>query len=85
MVYRLNLSEKVLFEGWKTDTVSYYKGSDALLVTSWYEGYGMVFKEAEAAGLKIVSTDVGIAKEIGARIVDWSPEKIAEGIIEVLK
>jgi glycosyltransferase involved in cell wall biosynthesis len=85
ITYRLGIDKQVIFEGWQTDAVSYYKGADLLLVTSWYEGYGLVFKEAEAVGLKIVSTDVGIAGEVGAEIVPWNPTRIAEKIIEILK
>lgn len=79
---KLGMENSVVFEGWQTDLLPYYKGSDILLVTSWYEGYGMVFKEAQAFGLKIVSTDVGIAKEVGATIVAWDKLDIARGIIQ---
>ncbi len=77
-VYKLDMSQNVIFEGWQSDTVSYYKGCDIVLVTSWYEGYGMVLKEAQIAGKKIVSTDVGIAREVGAEIVEWKAESIAK-------
>jgi glycosyltransferase involved in cell wall biosynthesis len=72
----------VIFEGWQNDTASYLKTADLLLNTSWYEGYGVIFKEAEAAGLPIVSTDVGIAKEVGATIVKWDPLDISRGIMD---
>lgn len=84
LAYRLKIQDSVIFEGWQTDLVSYYKGSDLFLNTSLYEGYGMVFKEAEAAGCKIVSTDVGIAGEVGAIIVDWDASSVAEKIKENL-
>jgi glycosyltransferase involved in cell wall biosynthesis len=84
LVTRLSLEENVLFEGWKTDLLPYYKGSDALLVTSWFEGYGMVFKEAQAVGCAIVSTDVGIAREVGAYIIDWNVKSVSEAILKIL-
>ncbi len=83
--YILKIDLSVVFEGWQTDLIPYYKGCDAFLVTSWFEGYGMVSKEAQAASCVVVSTDVGIAKEIGARIVDWKADSIAEGILELLR
>lgn len=58
------LTANVRMVGWQNDVVPYYKGADALLVTSRYEGYGRMFVEAAAAGLPIVSTDVGIIGEI---------------------
>jgi glycosyltransferase involved in cell wall biosynthesis len=82
--YNLKLSDSVVFLGWQTDTISYYKGCDLFLCTSMYEGYGMVLKEAQAAGCKIVSTDVGIAREITVNIADWNAKNIALKIIESL-
>jgi glycosyltransferase involved in cell wall biosynthesis len=79
--YSVNEGKSIVFEGWQTDLSPYYAGADVLLVTSWYEGYGMVFKEAQALGLKIVSTDVGIAREVNATIVDWRAKDIADKII----
>lgn len=83
--YDLGISESVIFEGWQTDLVSYYKGADVLLVTSWYEGYGVVFKEAEASNCRIISTDVGIASEVNAIITTWDSGDIADKIVKLLK
>jgi glycosyltransferase involved in cell wall biosynthesis len=47
-----------------------YAQADLLLVTSKYEGYGMVIVEALAAGVPVLATDVGIAREAGALIAD---------------
>ncbi len=82
--YRLKIEASTAFLGWQTDLIPYYKGCDLFLVTSWYEGYGMTLKEAQIAGCKIVSTDVGIAREIGAEIAGWSAESIAESILKKL-
>ena len=51
------------------------KKSDALVLCSRYETYGVVLAEAAVAGLRILSTPVGIAEEIGALIV---PQEIAQ-------
>jgi glycosyltransferase involved in cell wall biosynthesis len=76
----------VVFESWASQSTlfSYYKTCDAFLVTSLFEGYGMVLVEASAAGAKIVSTDVGVAKEVGAQIVEWNEKSVAEGITRLL-
>jgi glycosyltransferase involved in cell wall biosynthesis len=84
LAYNLNISPSVAFVGWQNDLVSYYKGCDVFLVTSLYEGYGMTLKEAQSAGCRIVSTDVGIAREVGANIVDWDEKNIAEKLIKLL-
>lgn len=86
---RLGLSgsnSSIIFEPWADQATlfSYYKSCDQFLVTSLFEGYGMALVEAKAAGCKIVSTDVGVAREVGAKIVGWDEKSVAEGIIGVL-
>ena len=63
-VSQLGLGDKVKFEGWQENMFSYYRSADVLFHAALYEGYGMVLKEAEQAGLQVISSDVGIAREI---------------------
>lgn len=83
----LGIGGSVKFEDWihHSQLYSYYKTADLFLNTSFYEGYGMTLVEAQAASCKIVSTDVGVANEVGAIIVDWTKEDVARGIIDALK
>ncbi len=83
---KLGLSDSVIFESWADQATlySYYKTADVFLVTSLFEGYGMTLIEAHAAGCKIVSTDVGVAREIGATIVLDTPQSVSEGIIGII-
>jgi glycosyltransferase involved in cell wall biosynthesis len=60
----------VTFPGFQTDVTPYYAVADLLLVPSEYEGYGMIIVEALAAGIPVFSTDVGVARESGAMIVE---------------
>ncbi len=85
LTQQLGVLDYVRFEGWQSDLNSYYKGADLLLVTSYYEGYGLVFKEAQVCNCKIISTDVGIAREVGAKIVSRSVVDIAEVLLNTLK
>lgn len=64
------VAEWVECVGNQLDLRPYYEQADLLLVTSKYEGYGMVIVEALAAGVPVLSTDVGIAREAGAHIVE---------------
>lgn len=74
----------VFFEPWvdQATLFSYYKTSDQFLVTSLFEGYGMALVEASAAGCPIVSTDVGVAQEVGAKIVGWDASDVAKALLD---
>jgi glycosyltransferase involved in cell wall biosynthesis len=76
------VNNSVIFEDWvdQSTLTSYYKTADVFLNTSLFEGYGMTLVEAQAVGCKIVSTDVGVAREVGARIVGCGEGEVAEGI-----
>lgn len=79
-------NDSIIFEPWtdQPTLISYYKTADLFLNTSLFEGYGMTLVEAQAAGCKIVSTDVGVAREVGATIVGWDEDDVAEGVISLL-
>lgn len=63
--------------------------SDALVLSSRYETYGVVLAEAVAAGVPILSTPVGIAEEVADLIVpqeiaQHEPERFAQYIERIL-
>lgn len=58
------LEKHIIIEPWRTDLASFYTCFDVLLISSWYEGWGLVAIEAMAAGLPLVMTDVGLAGEV---------------------
>ena len=74
-----NITDRVFFEGAATP-IDYYPLADLVLVTSRYEGYGLVIIEALAAGKPILSTDVGVARAAGAIITSKQefPAALAE-------
>jgi glycosyltransferase involved in cell wall biosynthesis len=63
----LGLERFVVFTG-EGNPIEQYASADAVLVPSHYEGYGMVIVEALSAGIPVISTDVGIARESGAMV-----------------
>lgn len=65
----LGIEKHVSFPGWG-DPAEYLPYAELLLVTSEYEGYGMAMVEALAAGVPVLATDVGIAREAGAVIAE---------------
>lgn len=59
---KLRIDDRVFFEGWKEDVLSYYKSVDLLVQASSFEGYGMTLVEAAMCGLPAVSTPTGVAE-----------------------
>ncbi len=60
------------------------KQSKVLLHFSEYESFGMVLLEAQSFGVTVVSTPVGIAKELPAITIE-NPEDAAKRILEILQ
>lgn len=83
---KLNLTERVIFAGRLTpaELAGSYQAVQVLLHTAAYEGYGLVLAEAAQTGLPIVSTDVGIAREVGALIVPAEPVELAVALEQQL-
>ncbi len=68
LVHDLGLEECVTFMG-QQPALGFYKNANVVLVPSHYEGYGVVIIEALASGCPVVTSDVGVAREAGARVV----------------
>lgn len=60
----LDLEDRVIFLGFIKNPYPYYKISDAVILSSDYEGYPVVFSEALALNKPIITTDVSDAKLI---------------------
>lgn len=58
------LEDTVQIEKWQRDLSSSYRVCDIILLTSLYEGYGLILLEAAVHGRPVISTDVGIAREL---------------------
>jgi glycosyltransferase involved in cell wall biosynthesis len=77
LAHQLNIADRVFFENEK-ESLPYYTIADLVLVPSLYEGYGIVIVEARAAGKPVISTDVGVAREMGAIVVE--PQNFAQAL-----
>jgi glycosyltransferase involved in cell wall biosynthesis len=60
----LDVAERVLFVGTRTDLPLFFAASDMFALPSAYEANALVVLEALAAGLPVVCTPVGYAPEI---------------------
>lgn len=62
MVEKKGLQEYIKFFGIQKNPYPYFKKADAILVTSDYEGYPVIFQEAFVLNKPIITTDVSDAK-----------------------
>ncbi|MGV8149906.1 MAG: glycosyltransferase [Alkaliphilus sp.] len=63
-VKKLNLNDKVIFLGIRRDIPELLAASDLFVLSSVWEGQGLVVLEAMASGLPIVATNVGGVPEV---------------------
>jgi len=88
----LNLTQNVLFLGYRSDAISILKRFDVYLFTSYQEGFGLVLVEAMAAGVPIVALDQqGAVREIIENGVDGivvdrkDPNLLAEQVVRLIE
>lgn len=78
LVRRLNLSERVFFLGIRNDVYSLMKMCDVAILSSHWEGFGLVAVEAMASGIPLIASNVnGLAQVVsgGGILFDKGNEK----------
>jgi glycosyltransferase involved in cell wall biosynthesis len=80
LIKELNIQDNVFLPGWRENIAGYYKGADLVLNTSNFEGYGRSVVEARILGAPVVSTDVGVAREVGAFVTSFNFKEIGDKI-----
>lgn len=85
----MGISENVSFKGNVSNVEVYYAKADVFALSSVYEGLPLVVLEAMAAGLPIVSTDVGGVKDIvtnnGILVPNLEPTAFANALLLLYK
>lgn len=82
----LGVRERILFLGHRQDVPDLLSAADVFLLASHWEGMSNALMEAMHAGIPIVATDVGDARQLldggrcGELIPPKSPESIAEAV-----
>ena len=84
---KLNISNNVVFTGYRNDVPQILHNCKVLVIPSWNEPFGRVVIEAMAAGIPVIGVNTGGPKEIiqdgisGYLIPPYNPSAIAEKII----
>ena len=88
----LNLHEDILLGGWVHDPLPYVKESDLFVLSSDYEGFGVVIAEAMSQGVNVVSTDcksgpseILQGDKFGTLCEVNNPASLADAIVQSLK
>ena len=85
----LEVSDRVLLMGAKTNPYPYLKDADLYVQTSVFEGFCITLGEAKVFGLPIVSTNCAGAHEqleglINTRIVNRDKDEILQAVLQLL-
>jgi len=77
--------------GFVSDTATYYRGMDVMVLPTWREGFPNAVLEAQASGIPVVTTestgarDAVIAEVTGLLIPPGYPEAIVEAVVKLLR
>ncbi len=88
---RLGLSNAVSFLGYRCDVSLVIEASDVVVISSSYESFSRVLMEALTLGKPVVATSVGGIPEVirhgetGWLVPPGDPERLAEGVLQVLE
>lgn len=86
----MKLDEDIIFTGFidKSDLISLYSSSEALIYPSLYEGFGLPILEALKCRTRVVTSRIGALAELGRDhcvLVDpFSVESIRDGMLKVI-
>jgi len=90
MIKTLGIQSQVEFCGIISDEKlpNYYRGAIALVLPSFYEGFGLPIIEAMACGTPVITSNLAAMPETSggaALLIDpYSPEEIANGIFQII-
>jgi glycosyltransferase involved in cell wall biosynthesis len=71
---KLNLSETIIFSGWRKNMPAVYAQLDAVVLTSKNEGTPVAIIEAMAASRPVVATAVGGVPDLIGSVIEEKPE-----------
>jgi glycosyltransferase involved in cell wall biosynthesis len=84
----LGLEDRVVFLGARNDVPDLMRAADVFVLSSRFEGFGLVVAEAMASGTLVVATDAGGVAEVldgaGVLVPAGDDAALAEGLVRAL-
>jgi glycosyltransferase involved in cell wall biosynthesis len=87
----LGISDRVRFGGFTDRPLEIFAGAEAMVLTSWYEGWGLVLNEAMGVGTPVVAYDINygpadvIRHEVdGLLVPSGEIDKLAAAMVRLL-
>ena len=89
LVNTLDLSDRIHFAGSVDDAQAEYQQADVFVLPSRFEGYGMVFAEALAAGLPVIAARAGAVPQVvpegaGLLVAPDDAEALTDALHQIL-
>jgi len=89
LIHQYRLENRVIIHPFTNDIQEYYSGAQVYVLSSRWEGFGLVLVEAMAHGLPVVSSDLPTSKEIigdfGLYFKNGHIEELAERLEEATR
>ena len=85
LINKLNLEQNVIMLGSKINPYNYLKNCDSVIISSDFEGYGIVIDEARVLNIPIITTDIADAKDIITTDIGIVVGKSTDGIYSGMK
>lgn len=87
LAQKLSIAERVHFLGFRKDIADLYRKHDLFVLSSHWEGFGLVAAEAMASGLPVVTTDVEglreVVKDAGLTVEPYNARELANKIKQI--
>lgn len=64
IIDKLCIRDQIFFVGFQSNVYDYYSAADCFVLSSAWEGFGIVLAEAMGSGLPVVTTDAGGCAEV---------------------
>ena len=78
-VTKLELSDRVVFLGFRKDIADIMRSADILVIPSIWEGFGLIAAEGMACGIPITASDVpGLSEVVGDAGIKFNPNSPAD-------